>query len=99
MYILCYDPGMQASTTVSATQGRLHFFDLIEAAFAKGQTTQITRSGKVVATIAPPTVAPAFSMSEYRASIHRLRKILTPADYKQMEQARATSKKKRFPDW
>lgn len=40
--------------TKTATQARQEFFDLINAAYYKGQITYITKRGKVVAMITPP---------------------------------------------
>lgn len=83
-------------TTMTSTQARQAFFELIDAAQYHGQITQITKHGKVVAEVRP------VERSDWAAYLEELKKIgpvLTDEDAKQIEQVRKDSYKPRFPDW
>ena len=87
---------MSAVITISATQARKSFFDLLNAAQYGGQTTLIKKNGKVVAEIAP--LKPKVDWQAYLKVLEKMEPILTKEDVKDIKAVRK-SFKNRFPNW
>lgn len=86
------------TVTKTATQARIEFFDLINAAKYNNQETKITKHGRSVAKITAD-VKPEFDWPAFKKALKACRGIFTEKDVAQIKQARIDSYQNRFPEW
>ena len=84
---------------MTVTQLRKCLFNVMEQTKVNKQITNIMLHGELVAEIRPK-IAEKFKWKQQRDNMRNARKkLLKNFDYKSVENARADSKKDRFPEW
>lgn len=89
---------MQINTR-TATQARIEFFDLINAAKYSGQVTHILKNGKLAAKITPIKPKKKFNWAEFKTAMENAVGIFDDEDVKQIKQVRIDSYKNKYPEW
>lgn len=84
--------------TMTATTARKQFFELLDAAYYQGLETILTKNGKKVARIVP-IEEEGVDWDAYLKKIKNFKPFLTDEDVKEIEDARKSFNKPRFPDW
>ena len=86
------------TASVTATQGRQQFFDLINQAQYAGQITQILKNGQPVAKIVPMD-AKKIDWQKLETARKWLHHNLTAQDYQDIKVAHDSLDTPRLPDW
>lgn len=87
----------QNTMTMSATQARKVFFDILNDVQYSGTEVIIERNGVPVAKISAPTKSS--ELLTYMEKIKKLGPFITDADVEEMKKAREEGNVGRFPDW
>ena len=84
--------------TMTITTARAQIFEIIDAAYHQGIETILTKNGREVAKIVP-LEKKQFDWDDYLKRLENFKPFLTDKDVKQIEDARKSFNKPRFPNW
>lgn len=83
---------------MTVTTARAQIFEVVDAAYHQGVETTLTKNGKAVAMIVPMEEE-TFDWDAYMKKIRNFKSFLTDEDVKDIQNARKSFNKSRFPDW